>query len=65
MPDIVGVGQHKPTSVWVMADRTEAGDGYRLARKRVQPRNRMRENHTAVSVQGVQGNQHHYCGGSF
>jgi hypothetical protein len=33
----------------------------RLTRKRVQPRNRMRENRTAGSVRGVPGNWRSYC----
>ena len=32
-----------------------------LARKRVQPRNRMRENRTSGSVQGAPGNRRSYC----
>ena len=58
-PDTVGSDKRKPTSLRGIANKAKS---VRLARKRVQPRNRMRENFTSGSVRGVPGNRHSYRG---
>lgn len=49
MPNIVGSEQREPTSLRGIADKARVAC---LARKRVQPRNRMQENCTSGSVRG-------------
>ena len=56
----VGSEHCKQTSLRGMANKAKA---VHLARKRVQPRNRMRENFMSGTVRGVPGNRHSYRGG--
>ena len=58
-PDDVGSGKREPTSLRGIANKAKV---VCLARKRVQPRNRMRENFTSGTVRGVPGNRHSYRG---
>ena len=63
-PGHVGPDQYEPTSLRAIANRVENWRRFRPARKRVQPRNRMRENCTSGSARGAPGNRRPYRGGA-
>src|SRR5215475_12166020 len=59
-PGHVGPDEYEPTSLRAIANRA----GFCPARKRVQPRNRMREHCTSGSARGASGNRRPYRGGA-